>query len=310
MKKLNNCPICKNKKINFELKNYDKNFHNKKDFSVDKCENCSCLFLNPQLEMNELGKYYPKEGYYSLKGISKGFKTNLKIELYKTYFSESKNFLKKLIFCPIKFLARGVIVKPNLKLLDIGSGVGQFLYEMKSLGLNVEGLEPGEFNEKESKKEGIKITKSLLENSKYKKESFDLITLNHVLEHVNNPSEVLEKIHSLLKKDGTFIVGVPNSNSLAYKIFKKDWYQLDIPRHLINYSSENLTTLLKTKGFKIEKVRYNSRPSQFTISLYYKLGIKKPNKLMNLILNLLFLIPTWIVNLTKSGDQIEVWCKK
>ena len=103
-------------------------------------------------------------------------------------------------------------------------------------------------------------------------------------------------------------MGVPNSNSLAYKIFKKDWYQLDFPRHLINCSDNNLSNILQENGFKIIKIRYNSRPSQFVVSLYYSLGIKKPSKIITYLLNILLLPLTWLINILKKGDQIEIWC--
>ena len=66
--------------------------------------------------------------------------------------------------------------------------------------------------------------------------------------------------------------------------------------------------LLEEVGFKIKKIRYNSRPSQFTVSLRYVLGFK--SKKIEKILEMVFLPLTWIVNLLKTGDQIEIWSKK
>ena len=142
--------------------------------------------------------------------------------------------------------------------------------------------------------------------------------MNHVLEHVNNPLETIKEIHRILDKKGLFIVGVPNSDSLAYKIFKSNWFALEAPRHLFNYSAKNLKKLLEDNGFKVKKIRYNSRPTQFVASLYYALGIKKPNeilfsnknKLINNLLKILFLPLTWFVNSIKCGDQIEIWSEK
>ena len=179
---------------------------------------------------------------------------------------------------------------------------------MKKLGLDVYGLEPGKFNIDETKKEGLKIENKPLEKTKYKKEFFDLITLNHVLEHLGNPHKSLLKINQLMKKGGLFIVGVPNSRSLPYFLFRKNWYQLDTPRHLINYSDKNLNGVLKKSGFKVLRVRYNSRPSQFSVSLQYALGFK--NKNIEKVLDIIFLPLTWIVNTLGVGDQIEVWCVK
>ena len=170
---------------------------------------------------------------------------------------------------------RGTKIAKNKRFLDVGSGSGQFLYEMKQFGMDIYGVEPSDFDEKTAKEKKLNILKSDLIKANYPSNYFDIITFNHVLEHVNNPLKTIKEIHRILKKDGALIIGVPNSNSLAYWLFKKNWYQLDVLRHLFNFSDKNLGNLLKKEGFKIKKVRYNSRPSQFVVSLYFALGIKK-----------------------------------
>lgn len=313
MKSIKKCEICGSKEIKLLFKQYDKNLDIKDSFSVFKCGNCNSLFLNPQPSSKELEKYYSKDKYYSLKNIEtkESKKTRLKIKLYEIYFNSDNNKpLLKIIFSPIKFIVRGTKIVKGDKLLDVGCGSGQFLYEMKELGMNVQGVEPGEFDEKENKRYKLNIKKSNLIGAKYNKESFDLITLNHVLEHLDNPDETLNEINKILKKDGKLIIAIPNTNSLACGIFKKNWYQLDVPRHIINYSNKNIKLLLKKNGFKIRRTRYNSRPSQFVVSLYFTLNIKKRIKLLNYALNILFLPLTWLVNFLRMGDQIEVWCEK
>lgn len=231
--------------------------------------------------------------------------------MYNIYFNSNRNnLLLKAIFSPIKFIVRGTNLTKGNKLLDVGCGSGQFLYEMKELEMNVQGVEPGDFNEEENKKYSLNIKKSNLIDAKYKKESFDFITINHVLEHLDNPNETLNEINKILKKDGKLILAIPNTNSLAYWIFKKNWYQLDVPRHIINYSNKNIKLILEKNGFKIKRTRYNSRPSQFVVSLYFSFNIKKRIKPLNYALDILFLPLTWLVNFLRMGDQIEVWCEK
>jgi 2-polyprenyl-3-methyl-5-hydroxy-6-metoxy-1,4-benzoquinol methylase len=312
MNKLNKCEICM--KENFEplYEGEDKNLGIAKKFKLDRCKNCKIIFLNPQPSFKDLEEHYSSEKYYSLRGIKT--KENKKIKqrlfLYGLYFGQGRsNFIKKILFSPIKFLIRGIEIEKDKKLLDVGCGSGQFLYEMKQFGMRVEGVEPGNFDEKIAKENGIKILKGDLLKIKYPKESFDIITLNHVLEHVDKPNEIISEINRLLKSKGKLIVGVPNSKSLAHFIFKKNWHQLDIPRHLFNFSDKNLKQLLE-KHFKINKIRYNSRPNQFVTSLYFLLGIKKRQGVVNKILDVLFLPLTWLVNSLKIGDQIEVWCEK
>ncbi len=307
---INKCEICGSKNIRLIFKQYDKNLNIPQIFSLYKCKRCKSIFLNPSPSNSELKKYYPSKKYYSLKKIdTNSKKLKIKMLLYKTYFDKkNKNFLLKAGLFPLKFMSRGTNIKPGLKLLDIGSGSGQFLYEMKALGLDVGGIEPGDFSAEENKRYSLNIKKLDLIKSRYPQNSFDIITMNHVLEHTNNPHEVIMEIKRILKKKGVLIIGVPNSNSLAYKIFRKNWHQLDVPRHLINYSDKNLKFLLENYGFKISKIRYNSRPNQFVISLYFLLGIKKRKEVFNKFLEIIFTPLTWAVNVLKIGDQIEVWC--
>lgn len=312
MKYKNKCEICGSNKCELLFNQEDKNLNIPGKFSIFRCNNCGVLFINPQPTSSELEKHYSNGMYYSLNKIdTKSKKLNIKILLYKTYFDKkNKNIFLRLILNPLKFIARGTIIIPNSKLLDIGSGSGQFLYEMKKLGMDVQGIEPGDFNKKESEKYKLNIEKKDLIKYKAKKESFDIITMNHVLEHVHNPKEVVRKIHDLLKKNGILIIGVPNKNSLAYYIFGKNWHQLDVPRHLFNYSNKNIKSFVEKNGFKVLRVRYNSRPNQFVVGIYFLLGIKKRKGALNRILEGIFLPLTWLVNVLKMGDQIEVWCIK
>jgi len=314
MKKIKECEICGNKEFLFLFEQNDKNLNLPQKFSLNKCLNCGLIFLNPQPSYKNLEKHYDPKKYYSLQKIidkNGSKKVRIKLFLYNLYFNPKKNdFFLKMVFSPLKFFIRGTKIEEGKKLLDVGCGSGQFLYEMKGFGMNVWGVEPGNFNEIDSKKYELNIKKGDLRNAKYCSKNFNIITMNHVLEHINNPKETIKEIHRILKKDGTFIVAVPNSNSLAYHLFGKNWHQLDVPRHLFDFSNKNLKKLLEDSGFKIKKTRYNSRSGQFVVSLYFLLEIKKRRGIVNKILNLIFLPLVWIFNFLRTGDQIEFWCEK
>lgn len=309
MKRLNKCNLCQKKEFQELYNLYDKAKNIKKYFRLVKCLNCGVIFINPQPSFKDLEEHYKKD-YYSLKEIQskeKSRKVRLRLFFYNLYFNDkNKNNLVRILFLPVKNYFRGTIIKPGLKLLDVGSGSGQFLYEMKQFGISVQGVEPSNFNKKSSKKYGLNVKKKDLISAKFPENSFDLITMNQVLEHTTNPSEIINEIYRILKKNGALILAVPNYRSLAYKIFKEDWYQLDVPRHLFDFSDMILARELSKRGFKIKKIRHNSRPSQFTTSIRRKFNLKTKAK----ILNVLFLPLAWIVNLNKQGDSIEIWATK
>ena len=308
MKLLKECEICGDKNfINLFIGN-DKLLNIHGEFNLFECDNCGIRFLNPQPSNSELKKHYNNKKYYSLKKIDKdSYKTKLKLFLYDLYFNkQNKKYIDKILFSPIKFMIRSTIIQKDIKLLDVGCGSGQFLYEMKQLGLKTFGVEVGDFDESKN----LNITNSNLIQARYKNNFFDIITMNHVLEHINNPKETIKEIYRILKNNGKFIVGAPNTRSLANKLFNKNWLAYDVPRHLFNYSDKLIVDILKQHNFKIKEVRYNSRPSQFVMSLYFLLGIKKRDGFINNILELLFTPLTLLVNSIKFGDQVEILCKK
>ena len=311
MKRINSCDFCGNKEFKFLFLGKDKSFNMPGKFKVVKCQNCGFIFLNPRPQ-KELENYYPAK-YYSYNLIDTGsLKLRIKLLLYDLYFNpKNKNSLLKVLFLPLIFYSRGTIISPGKKLLDIGSGSGQFLYEMKQLGMDGEGIEPGNFNKESAKKAGLSIKQKNLFDAKYPADTFDVITINHVLEHTPNPSGIIKETYRILRKEGNLIIAVPNYISLAYSLFGKNWYQLDIPRHLHDFSDKILAKKLENEGFKIKKIRYNSRPSQFTVSLMYSLNLDaKKNRVLSMFFNILFLPLTYLVNILKVGDQIEIYCKK
>jgi len=308
---LKKCEICGNKKFKFLFLCKDKSLGIPGRFNMVKCKKCGFFFINPQPSFKELDRYYEKENYYlnnKIRKSNQNKKIKLRLFLYNLYFNKNRNnVLLKFLFLPIKFLLRSTKIASNKRILDIGCSLGQFLSEMKECGLEPHGIEPINFDPKIAKE--LNIKKDLI-YAKYKNNYFDVITLNHVLEHINNPNEILKEIKRILNTKGDLIIGVPNKRCLAYLIFGKNWCQLDVPRHLFTYSDKILIKLLRKRGFKIVKLRYNSRPSQFVGSFYYTFKIKNPNKYLTRILELFFLPLTWIVNLIHLGSQVEVVCKK
>ncbi len=122
-------------------------------------------------------------------------------------------------------------------------------------------LNPREFDEELSKQYNLRITRSTLHQAEYKNNFFDTITLNHVLEHVNNPSEMMLELNRILKPGGHLVIATPISDSLTFKIFGKYWAQIDTPRHLFIFSTETLKKYSEEFGFEVISVRHNAIPS-------------------------------------------------
>ena len=86
--------------------------------------------------------------------------------------------------------------------------------------------------------------------------SVDVVTLWHVLEHLDVPALALERIGSWLRPGGGLLVGVPNLASLQARIGRERWFHLDVPRHRVHYTPAGLRALLRAHGFDVLETRH------------------------------------------------------
>lgn len=320
MKEIEFCDLCGNKEFEFLFSGHDLMYNIKGDYSLYRCTECGLLFINPQPTEKEIAKHYPPHKYYSLGGIMPSWKEKLLYVLYKTFYSKKGNPSLKLVFFPVFPLLRFAEILPGGKILDVGCGVGNFLVLMKYFNMDCHGVEPGKFDEQLAKENNLEIKNCTFLEANYPDNYFDVITLNHVFEHTNCPTETLKKLNRILKPGGTLIIAIPQSDCLAYKIFGQCWVQLDIPRHLFTFQEKTIKEYAKKTGFKIKKIRYNSTSFQFLGSfLYWTNNYRRKEKYLSdrnfvnnpLFLNNPLLLPfAYICNFLKVGDQLEIILKK
>lgn len=151
--------------------------------------------------------------------------------------------------------------RPNKSgvVLDVGCGDGSFLRRARSCGWNVVGLEPDSKAVANATALGLPVYRGGIEYFSGETELFDVITLNHVIEHVHDPVKVLETCHSLLKPGGQLWVETPNIDSLGHARFQNNWRGLETPRHLTIFNQRSLIQAFKSAGFRKPCLR--TRPS-------------------------------------------------
>ena len=114
-----------------------------------------------------------------------------------------------------------------------------------------------------------------------------MLVLWHVLEHIDNPDDFVDKLNRVLKDKGIIIFDIPNESSLGFSWTKKNWFHLDAPRHLFHYSYESIKKMFERHGFTL--VRYGANPFDYfqdlLASVYMK--IKSNNTFFNIILLIL-----------------------
>lgn len=195
----------------------------------------------PKPLAENISKYYQSNNYISHTDATKSI-TDKIYQWVKKYM-----LLKKLRFI--------TSFKTPKTILDIGCGTGDFLQTCEKNGWKISGVEP-EKKAFEKTKSKVKTPKNIYKNIEdITTQKFDIITLWHVLEHVPNVKEYIEKISYLLSDKGKIVIAVPNFKSYDAKHYKQFWAAYDVPRHLWHFSKKSIELLFQEKGFEIVKTK-------------------------------------------------------
>jgi len=216
-----------------------------------KCLQCGLISRKTKIEPNEIQKTYNDKKYFS--GYLGNYKEFIKI------FDQMLNLIEK--------------YKNPGNILDIGCGVGLFLYLAKKRGWEASGIEISKFASNFAKNK-LKLNVINSDNLDiFQDKFFDVIVVNHVLEHIKNPLVILKQIKKKLKINGILFIGVPNIEGLFPRVQKEDWPSLQPLAHIYQFTPKTLKLLLQKIGF--EPIRIMSINRKF----------KYKSKILNLILN-------------------------
>lgn len=204
------------------------------------------LVTSPQPSEDELPKYYKSQDYISHTDTQR----NLFEKLY--HFIRRISLKKKLKLINLFF-------SEEKMLLDIGCGTGEFLKIAQQNNWTVFGIEPNEKARSIANKKTNNSVSDIEELSNFKPQSFDVITLWHVLEHLPRLEEHISILKSLLKSNGTLIIAVPNYKSYDAKYYKEFWAAYDAPRHFWHFSQTSISKLFEKENMYIE----NRLPMKF-----------------------------------------------
>ena len=208
------------------------------EYRLEKWKHYDILKTEPVPE--NLSAYYKSEDYISHTDASKSFTDKL-------YNTVKAYMLQKKVGWILKEKSKG-------KLLDIGAGTGDFL-NAASRYYEVNGVEPSEIARENAKRKNLELHSTLSEIS----DTYDVISMWHVLEHVPDLDHQIEEFHRLLKDDGILVIAVPNFKSKDAEIYKEHWAAFDVPRHLWHFSKIGIQTLFLENGFQL----YNSNGLKF-----------------------------------------------
>jgi len=247
-------------------------------FAVVQCPKCGLVFINPQPDAKEIGRYYPDNYFHYQRFDSDTQRSNAWERLVLTYHYgypqdggiRGVDFLMRGIASVLKYHYHGLVpYVPDGKLLDLGCGSGEMLYKLKALGWDTYGVEISRSASQYAQEMGLKVYTGRVEEVKFPDGFFDVIRLYAVFEHLPNPVETLLELRRILKSSGRILMVLQNIDSLNYRLFRDKWFHLDVPRHLFSFSPKTLSLICSKAGLTIEKITTFSGVIGLLMSLHY-----------------------------------------
>jgi SAM-dependent methyltransferase len=191
------------------------------EFCVVRCRQCGLVYVNPRPTEGEIQNYYTEDFYSTTIAADELLRQKERQLLLKYRYVQD--------------------LQPG-KLLDIGCSKGEFLLYMQQKGWEVYG---SDFSTKPPNLFGLDIFYGDLDNADYTPQSFDLVTLWAVFEHVYYPRRILAQANRFLKPGGRIVLLVTNFNSFPARLMRHD----DIPRHTTLFTKRTLSEMLRRTGF-------------------------------------------------------------
>jgi SAM-dependent methyltransferase len=230
-------------------------------FALVRCRICGLVFIHPKRSAAELERFY-----------------------FPEYYRKPPPGLARLIEGVVAWLADRRAAKVERlrrgrRILDIGCGDGAFLAAMRRRGWEAWGVETSQAGaERARQRPGLIIRAEPLSDCGFPEGHFDVVTLWHSLEHVGDPVAYLAEVRRVLSPAGVALIAVPNADSLEFRLFRGNWFHLDLPRHLYHFSPRTLARLLGRCGLELRQTSHFSweyNPFGFMQSALNALSIEK-----------------------------------
>jgi len=253
-KELVNCPVCNSKKttkiIDLDCGNFD-NSTLYQSVKIHECEKCGHVFNSlSSKEFMGLIRYYNEEyapanlGSNDKIGDRPGSNNQFTFERYGHIFGLIESHLNT-----------------NSIVLDVGCAMGGFLDYLQTKGIkNLNGIDPTQrYIDYAKRKKNYTIKRGSAEAIPFESESFDVLVLDQVLEHVADPLKVFSEAKRVLKNGGIFCLGVPDASRYD-EIYFFDFYWFILREHIQHFDIEHLKLLAQQEGFELVNFTQNTIP--------------------------------------------------
>ena len=247
-------------------------------YRLVRCRSCGFVYMNPRPDESSIGQFYPDdyEAYRQPVHDDSGWRHRTRRYLEQLALTRKYGYPPALRGLWEKVLAwlvspwwspdrNSQTALPYLgdgRMLDYGCGAGSFAARMRERGWSVSGMDFSARAAQEAKRiHGLDVIVGTLPHPSIKPESYDLISMGAVLEHVHKPHALIGAAAAALRPGGMLAVSVPNIDSWGYRTFGQDWWPLELPRHLLHFSPATLTRLMEAHGLEVVELRRQVRGS-------------------------------------------------
>jgi SAM-dependent methyltransferase len=238
------CPICNAVKV--------KTFIKAETFQLKQCESCG-LILTDAFDAG--GISYDADDYFVDK--------NRYLESWDTFCLLFDGLLDKI-----------TAYKKTGLFLDVGCGVGCLINCAKERGFSSQGVEISTWAAGFAReKTGLNVITGSLEEAAYHSDMFDVVVVNHVLEHVPDPGTLLREIRRIVKPDGLIVVGVPNAGSIMARLAGAQWASLRPDEHRWHFTPDTIKALVRKEGLRL--LRFEARDNYSAVGWSLKAIVRR-----------------------------------
>jgi SAM-dependent methyltransferase len=232
---------------------------------IVKCDNCGLMYSSPRARAPDQEEIKDWDAEFVKNRAKAGLDRFDKEELQVRDYEGTRAYLRN------TYPQRG-------RLLEIGCGMGFLLSKFRDDGWEAEGIEPNKglcaFVEEVH---GIKASPTILEAAGEADETFDVVVMLHVIEHVPDPLGTTHEIFRVLKPGGTLILETPRYDSLMFRLMRHRERSISCDGHIYFFTTDTLTAMCKRAGFEVQSVNYVGRSLNLE-RLLWNIGVMSKSK--------------------------------
>lgn len=258
------------------------------EFEVRECSECELGVTHPRLSGEALARYYPSQ-----------------YDAWRRAPSVLGRLRQGTAAIRAGLRPFGALRRRPGAMLDVGCGRGDLAASFASAGWRSCGLDISPAAVDAARAVGVDAQVGTIETAPWPDASFDLIVMNHSLEHMPDPLGALRRARALLQRGGTLVVAVPNWGSWQRRLFGSHWTPLDVPRHLTHFSPRSLHLGAERAGFARGRTRNYATGVGLPVSLWFSLSerpLTGARQQLALLVSALMYPLSWLCGRVLGGD--------